>query len=128
MGRVKIHYRADSREEAGWAVGRLNAEMSGGELPQGKEGKGRDGENDDTDEDDPYIKASKRAEIGDDERERLDIISEVLTEELGSFTVYDLEKVYDLLGKNDMDEDDLKKKLRRLEGVYEPKEGVFKAV
>ncbi|MFP4000768.1 MAG: DUF5817 domain-containing protein [Thermoplasmata archaeon] len=116
IGRMKLHYKTGSREEASWAIGRLNAKMSGEELPEKEEKEAKS----------PHGKASEKAEIADDERERLNIIGRVLTEEVGSFELEDLEKVYELLGKGDID--DLKEKIKRSEEIYEPEEGVFKAV
>jgi len=116
LKKMKIHYRTDSKEEASWAIGRLNAQMSGGELP----------EKEDDEKEGPYVKASKEAEIADNEKERLEIISRVLSGELGSFEVEDVKEVYKLLGKEDIE--DLDEKIKRLEEIYEPKEGVFKSV
>jgi len=116
LEKMKIHYRTDSKEEASWAIGRLNAEMGGGELPE-KEGEEEKG---------PHVKASKQAEIADNERERLEIISRVLSEELGSFKIEDVERVYELLGREGVE--DLEGKIKRLEEIYEPKEGVFRRV
>jgi len=113
---MKIHYQTDSKKEARWAIGRLNAEMSGGELPE-KERQ---------EEKDPYTKASKAAEIADNERERLEIVCRVLSEELGFFKIEHVEKVYELLGREDVDE--LEEKIKRLEEIYEPEEGVFRKV
>jgi len=116
LKKMKIHYQTDSKEEARWAIGRLNAEMSGGELP----------EKEDEEEKGPHAKASKKAEIADNERERLEIICRVLSEELGSFKIEDLERVYYLLGREDVE--DLEDKVKRLEEIYEPEEGVFRSV
>ncbi|MFW6064349.1 MAG: DUF5817 domain-containing protein [Candidatus Natronoplasma sp.] len=116
LKKMKIHYRTDSKEEASWAIGRLNAEMRGGELP----------EKEDSEEKGPYVKASKEAEVADNEGERLEIISRVLSEEVGTFGIEDVEKVYELLGRKDVDE--LEKKIKRLEEIYEPEEGVFRSV
>ncbi len=117
LKKMKIHYQTDSKEEARWAIGRLNAEMSGGELPDEKGKK---------EEKSPYVKASKEAEIADNERERLEIICRVLSKELGSFREDDVKKVHKLLGREDAD--DLYKKVKKLEEIYEPEEGVFKSV
>jgi len=116
LEKMRIHYKTISQEEARWAIGRLNAEMRGGELP----------EKEDVDEnDDPCVKASKEAVIADSERERLEIICRVLGEEMEQFTSADVKEVYSHLGKEC---EDMEKKLRRLEDVYEPKEGVFRSV
>ncbi len=116
LEKMKIHYQTDSKEEASWAIGRLNAEMSGGELPEKEEDE----------EKGPYVKASEEAEIADDEKERLDIISRVLSEELGSFRIDDVKKVYELLGRKDVD--DLDEKMKKSEEIYEPEEGIFRSV
>ncbi|MEF8832435.1 MAG: DUF1922 domain-containing protein [Candidatus Thermoplasmatota archaeon] len=116
LDKMKIHYQTDSKEEASWAIGRLNAEMSGGNLPEKEDKK----------EKDPHAKASKEAEIADGENERLDIISRILSEELGSFKLDDVKKVYELLGREDVN--DLEEKLKRSEEIYEPEEGVFRSV
>jgi len=116
LKKMKIHYQTDSKEEARWAIGRLNAEMSGGELPE-KEDEEKKG---------PHAKASKEAEIADNERERLEIIGRVLCEELGSFKIEDVERVYELLGREEVE--DLDEKIKKLEEIYEPEEGVFKRV
>jgi len=116
LKKMKVHYQTDSKEEARWAIGRLNAEMNGGELPEKDEGE----------EKGPYARASKKAEIADDERERLNIICRVLSQELDSFKVDDVKKVYELLGREDVD--DLEEKMKRLEEIYEPEEGVFRSV
>ncbi|MBS3781251.1 MAG: DUF1922 domain-containing protein [Candidatus Thermoplasmatota archaeon] len=117
LKKMKIHYRTDSKEEASWAIGRMNAEMSGGELPEKEDNKK---------ERDPHVKASQEAEIADNEKERLEIISRVLSEELGSFKVDDVKRVYKLLGKENIE--DLEEKIKRLEEIYEPEEGVFRSV
>ncbi|MFP3872390.1 MAG: DUF5817 domain-containing protein [Candidatus Natronoplasma sp.] len=112
---MRIYYRTDSKEEAGWAIGRLNAEMSDGELPE-REKK---------ETDDPHVIASKEAGIADNEKERLSIVGRILGEEMGCFEIEDVERVYELMGR---DAEDLGKKLRRLEDVYEKEEGVFSSV
>lgn len=114
LKKMKVYYRTNSREEASWAIGRLNAEMSGGELPEKEEERVED----------PYVRASKEAGIADDERERLGIICRVLDESMGHFTLEDVKKVYSLLGREDPD--DMEKKLRDLKEIYEPREGVFR--
>ena len=116
LKKMKLHYQTDSRKEAGWAIGRLNAAMAGEDIPEEKEDI----------EDDPYVKASKKADIADDEKERLEIICKVIGEEMGGFETEDVRKVYELLGRKSSD--DLEKKIKRLEGVYQPKEGVFKNI
>ncbi len=117
LKKMKIHYRTDSRKEASWVIGRLNAKMRGGELPEQEENE---------EENDPYLKASEKAEVASDEKERLQIISSILSEELESFEISDVEEVYELLGREDVE--DVEKKLKRLDEVYEPKEGVFSRV
>ncbi len=116
LKKMKIHYQTGSKEEARWAIGRLNAKMNGGELP----------EKEHDEEKGPHVKASKEAEIADNERERLNIISRVLSEEQGSFTIKDVKRVYELLGRKVVD--DLEEKLKRSEEIYEPEEGVFRSV
>jgi len=116
LEKMKIHYQTNSKEEATWAIGRLNAKMSGGELP----------EKEYSEEGGPYVKASKEAEIADNERERLEIIGRVLSEEIGSFNIDDVKEVYKLLGKEETE--NLEKKIKRLEEIYETEEGVFRSV
>lgn len=116
MDRVKIHYRTDSREEASWAVGQLNAKMNDGTLP--------DKEEDDEDKD-PHTKASKKAEVASNEKERLLIICRTLGEEMGEFEIEDVKKVY---RKKDRERGGIEKKIKKLEEIYEPKEGVFRVV
>ncbi len=113
ISKMKLHFKTDSREEASWAVGRLNAKMEGGELP----------EDENEEENDPHVKASIEADVADDEREKLDIICRVLGGELGSFEIDDVQKVYELLDKEGIE--DLEKKLKRSKEIYEKEEGVF---
>ncbi len=117
LDKMKTHYKTDSRKEASWVIGRLNANMRGGELPEQEE---------EEEEKDPYLKASKKAGVASDEKERLRIVSRILDEEKDGFEISDVEEVYDLLGKEDVE--DLERKLKRLEEIYEPEEGVFKSV
>ncbi|MEF8874078.1 MAG: hypothetical protein V5A88_05340 [Candidatus Thermoplasmatota archaeon] len=116
LKKMRVYYRTDSRKEARWAIGRVNAEMSGGEMPEEEEEK---------ESDDPHVKASRKAEVAENERERLSIISRVLCEEMGSFGIEDINKVYDLLGR---EIEDLETKLKRMEEIYEKEEGVFRSV
>ncbi len=116
LKKMKIYYRTSSSKEARWAVGRLNAEISGGDLPCMRE---RD------ESDDPHIKAAKKATIAENERERLEIICRVLGEEIGSFRSEDVKSVLHHMGR---EIEDLETKLKRLEDIYEREEGVFRSV
>jgi len=117
MAKVRIYYRADSIEEASWAVGQLNAKMNDGRLPKREKNE---------ESKDPHTKASKEAGVANNEKERLLIICRLLDEEMGSFGIRDVKKVYRLLGRDAVD--DLEKKIKKLEEIYEPKEGVFRVV
>lgn len=116
MEKVKIHYRADSMDEASWAVGQLNAKMNDGELP--------DREEEDEDKG-VHAEAADKAEVASNEKERLLIICRILAEEMGGFEIEDVEKVYEMIGREGVE---IEKKLKRLEETYEPEEGVFKVV
>ncbi len=116
LEKMKMYYRTDSQEEARWAIGRLNAEIREGELPEEEE----------EESDDPHVKASKKADIADDERERLMVICRALDEDMDQFTTEDIEEVYSLLDRETPK--DVEKKLKSLKEIYEPREGVFRVV
>lgn len=118
LKKMRIHYRTDSREEASWAIGQINARMNGEKMPEEI--------NEEKEDLDPYQLAAKEAEHGDDERERMLIIGRVLTRDLGSFDKSDLEKVSKM---TDMKvEKDMVEKFRKLDEIYEPEHGTFKSV
>lgn len=114
--KMKIYYRSASQDEISWAVGKLNAKIRGEEIPKREE----------KEKEDPYYRAVKRGEEGEGEREKLMIIMRELTSDLGEVDREDMEKIADLLGEEDVE--GMIEKLRRLDEVYEPEEGVFRAV
>lgn len=115
--KMKVYFESGSQKETSWAVGRLNAKLKKGELPE---------EEKET-EKSPYMKAKEQASAGDNEKERIVIMARVLTREMGSFGIDDLEKICDIMGWGDVD--DMIEKIRKLEDeIYEPKQNVFKAI
>ncbi len=113
--KMKLYYETDSQKEASWAVGRINAKMEDGELPE-KEEK----------EKDVYAKALESSSVGDNRRERLTALAKVLSRELGEFDEEDIKVIAeraDLGSEEDIIED-----LRKIDIVYEPRNRVFKTV
>ncbi len=117
LKKMKIQYRTNSREEASWVIGQLNAQMEGEELPKKKQ---------DEKLKDPFAKAAKKSEIASDEKERLELVCTALDDNMDGFKIEDIEKVYRLMGKKTPK--NLKNKLKHLENIYEPEKGVYRAV
>lgn len=116
MDKLKVYHRSDSQKDVAIRVGVLNAKSHGIDIPE-KEKKTIS---------DPYARALRESIKGSNERERLLIIARILTMELGSFDKDDLESVIELMGVGDVD--DMIASLKKIEEVYEPKEGTFKAL
>ncbi len=112
ISKLKIYYRTDSRDEITWAVGRLNAKISGSELLVSE----------DT-ESGVYGRIVKEYKTCSNERDRLLTIARILTEEFGSFGKKELMELDDKLDLGDLEE--LMKDLRRLEEIYEPEDERF---
>ncbi|MGM0510288.1 MAG: DUF5817 domain-containing protein [Thermoplasmatota archaeon] len=117
ISKLKVYYESKSQKETSWAVGRLNAKIRGGELPEGEKER----------EKSPHKKAKEEASVGDNKKEKIVIIIKTLTRELGQVERHDIEKMCDLMGWSDVDS--IIEKIRKLEDeIYEPKTGVFKAI
>lgn len=117
VSEMKIYFESSSFKETKWAVGRINSKMEGidEEIEDGESTKLG-----------PYAKALTESSSANDEREKLTIIAQVLTRELdkiGEKEISELAQKSDLGSKKE-----LKEKFRRLDEVFEPENGVFKAV
>ncbi|MFO7990854.1 MAG: hypothetical protein R6U61_00990 [Thermoplasmata archaeon] len=115
LKKMKIYFSSDSQEEVRWAVGRINAQIRRGEIPEEEEKQKS-----------VYKKAADEASTGNDQREKLLIIARVLTSELGEFQKEDFFKAVGLLGLDKGE--DLIEKLEKLDEVYQPRPGLYKTV
>ncbi len=113
--KLRIIHRTTSQEEAAEMIGEVNAKIRGGELLVMEEK-----------EESIYSKAVKEGKNGNSERERLTIMARVLTEEMDSFDLDDIEKLQERSSFDSLDE--MVEKFRKLDEVYEPERGRFKAI
>lgn len=117
VSEMKIYFESSSFKETKWAVGRINSKM---------EGIDEEIKDDEPTKLGPYAKAMTESSSADDEREKLTIIAQVLTQEIGKVGE---KEISELAQRADLGtEEEIEKKLRRLDEVFEPENGVFKAV
>ncbi|TET90921.1 MAG: DUF1922 domain-containing protein [Methanomassiliicoccales archaeon] len=119
---AKKFFESDSQREIAAAVGRLNAELSGGT----EEWEKIAGKSDTVDTDDPYSEIVVSASSVTDRKEKLTIAVRGLSDALGGFTTEDLEKVLQSLGMKNAE--DCLRLLLEENIIYEPRKNVFRAV
>jgi hypothetical protein len=119
---AKKFFESFDQREVASAVGRLNAEISGG-IEEWEELVG-DKSKDDVG--DVYSKIVSDASDVSEVQERIEIVARSLTNAFGSFTRKEMEKVLRMLGMRDVE--DCVQALLRENIIYEPEPGVFCAV
>ncbi|MFQ5883464.1 MAG: DUF5817 domain-containing protein [Thermoplasmata archaeon] len=119
---AKKFFESNSQREIAAAVGRLNAELSGGT----EEWEEIAGKSDEVETDDPYSEIVASASSVTDRKEKLTIAVRGLTDALGGFTMEDLENVLQSLGMKNAEEH--LQLLLEDNIIYEPRKNVFRAV